>query len=184
MERVDSDLLQQIEDGDADALDFVIGQLKYYLIMRFKGSPCVMNDAEGIAIDAILRALKKRDEFRGESKLMTWLQAFACNAAREHRRKYGKDETLETEHELIADSRPNPEEQLAEEEETQLKRAYAQDARFAVSDREYEAFEATYIKGMGVKKYAEQQGTSEDAISSLLRRAKLKMREKLKGIAW
>jgi RNA polymerase sigma-70 factor (ECF subfamily) len=184
VEKDDFDLLQKIQDGDTNALKHALCKLKCYLIMRFKGSPCVINDAEEIAVEAIIRALKKRHEFRGEAKLITWLEKFAYYAAMEHRRKNGKDELLEIEHELIADSRPNPEEQLIEDDEAQLRQAYASDALAVLNDRERQAVELVYLERMGVKELAKSQGTTEDAISSLLRRAKQKMRDKLKGIAW
>ena len=60
----------------------ITGQLKSYLL-RITAS---MADAEDIAHDTYIKGLEKRETFRGESSLKTWLFTIASNLAKDNLR--------------------------------------------------------------------------------------------------
>lgn len=184
--QADADILQSILDGDARTLAAVLGQLESYVTRTFGGYYWAEDDAPDIAVVALMRALHKRDGYHGRAPVMAWLCRFAKNVGLEHakKRKRLKSSPMELEHEQIADERPNPEQVLVASEEEELERGYAAEALGSLSEREREAVEMVDIVGMSVKAFAEARSSTEDAVSSLLRRARQKMRSKLMGVAW
>ena len=60
----------------------IVGQLKSYLL-RITAS---VADAEDIAHDTYIKGLEKRETFRGESSLKTWLFTIASNLAKDNLR--------------------------------------------------------------------------------------------------
>lgn len=179
-------ILDQIWNGDSDAFTDLCGELASWVRGKFPDTLCVANDADEIAGEAIVRACRKRSEFRGEAKLSTWLTAITRRVALEYIRKQGRGIPLQYEGEEldVADPTPNAEEQMMDEEDAALKRAYVQDALAALNQREKEAVVLVDCEAVPVKGVAIRWDTTEDAVSSLLRRAREKMRQRLKGVAW
>jgi RNA polymerase sigma-70 factor (ECF subfamily) len=178
------DVLDKIMEGDADALGEVLSDIASDVVSLFQGCSSVVNEAEGIASEALMRALHKRHEFRGECTTMTWLKSIGRNVARERYRIHRREVALDDDYCEVANIGPDPEEEVMREEERRLKTEYAKDARAALNEREREIVSMVYEQGLPVKETARRLGTTEDAVSSLLRRARGKMRAVLENVAF
>ena len=77
-------------DGSLDALDperlvELYGERIYQIAFRMTGKTA---DAEDVAQNTLLKILRKRDSFRGDSDPMGWIYRITMNEARElHRRR-------------------------------------------------------------------------------------------------
>jgi len=179
----DVDLLEKIWSGDTNALEDTMCKMVRYVVREFHDCPCIVSDPEEVAQKALLRALHKRKTFRAESAAITWLNGFCKNVALEDMREHSKTVSLDLEHDYIPDPRPTREEEIIQDECAELKEMYANEAFESLSPREQAILRMVDGERIPVKEVAQQLGTTEDAISSLLRRIRIKLRAMLKGVA-
>ena len=91
----DANLVAQLrhqEPGAAEALVAVYGDRVYRLAVRITGS---RSDAEEVAQDVLLAAIRNIDSFRGAAAFGSWIYRIAANAAyqKRRRRKYERQES-------------------------------------------------------------------------------------------
>ena len=115
----DAKLAAACRNGDLDAFEQVVllyQRLLYNVAVRIIGNEA---DAAEIVQDALLSAWKKIGEFRGDSKLSTWLTAITVNQARSRwqklRQRRQREESLDLSEEdswhsslQIAGAMPSP----------------------------------------------------------------------------
>jgi RNA polymerase sigma-70 factor (ECF subfamily) len=85
-EQPDSELVRQIQSGDAAAFDELMRRYKHPVVnfvFRMLGNA---GDADDVAQDVFVRVYQKLDTYRPETKFSTWLFALARNAAIDHLR--------------------------------------------------------------------------------------------------
>jgi RNA polymerase sigma factor (sigma-70 family) len=136
-------------------------------------------DSEDALQDALLRALSRLHQFRGESHISTWLYSIVHNSALSHLRKRDRvllipiaDDVPEEDSSLIdftlVDSGPNPEEQCSEGELHQILVRTLNGL-----PRNYRAVvQLCMIESLSYKEAAQQLGLTVNTIKTRLFRAR------------
>lgn len=140
-------------------------------------------DSEDALQEGLLAAFRHIDQFRGESRLSTWLHTIVRNAAlRQLRKKSRLRESLILDdvvgdgerHEqffqekFLIDSNPDPEEACAREER---KRLLAENLKF-LSPHCRSVVQLCVIEGLLLREAAEKLGVSTGAVKARLHRAR------------
>ncbi len=179
----------------ADLRERLQRSVLYYLSqersdLRGLSSQELMQMAEDIAQDGLLRIMENLDTFRGESQFTTWANRIAVRLAiSDLRRARYKDfslDNLTAEGELMPSSdapstsapAPNPE-SATERSDVMAKINRAFDE--ALTERQFKALEAVAIKGIPMDLVAEQMGTNRNALYKLLHDARRKLRAHLES---
>jgi len=139
-------------------------------------------DAEDLCQDVCVRCLSRRDQFRNESELGTWLFRILANAAkdllRQRLRRSLRDATRP--------ARPAP--ALDPEEDTALRKAEQENRReearelsslvlARLSPRNRRLIEARFLEGLSLPEIARRMGIKEESASRALGRAAVRFRE-------
>lgn len=121
---------------DADLLAIASEERRAQLLWDVQRVTKSSEDAEDIVQEALLRAWRSLQQFRGDAQLSTWLRAIVRNTAREWLRNRGSRITVpiggqrpeEDEFPMLElmDTRPDPEETCARHEMERLLRAEIQ----------------------------------------------------------
>jgi RNA polymerase sigma-70 factor (ECF subfamily) len=139
-------------------------------------------DAEDAVQDALLAALTHVDQFRGQAKMSTWLTAIVINSARmKLRRRFGRvylaldqtdgqDFTLA---EMLADTRPGPEEAYHKRE---IAERLAQ-ATSRLSPTLLRTFQLRDAYGLNIRETADLLGVPPGTVKARLARARMKLRK-------
>ncbi len=143
-------------------------------------------DAEDVAQEAFLKALKNLSSFRGEAKFSTWLIQIALNEARMTLRRGRKSqiESLDSTHSTesgdylprdFADWREIPSEALARKElrQTILRSLAGMKAIYR------EVVVLRDMRHLSVRETSELLGVSQDVVKTRLLRARLQLRDAL-----
>ena len=123
--------------------------------------------------DALLKAWNRRDDFRGEAALDTWIHRIALNAAIDmtrRRKTRAEDELVDDGHEAPASETPESDYSL---------QALTQDLSVAMqrlSTMERQAFLLKHIEGWRLDEIAESLRTNVPAVKHALFRAVKKLR--------
>jgi RNA polymerase sigma-70 factor (ECF subfamily) len=140
-------------------------------------------DAEDAVQDALLAAYKHLGRFEGRSKMATWVTAIVNNSARMRLRKRSRrvelsiDERVADEQELcladlLADTRPNPEDECRHSElQEHLMQSVEQ-----LSPSLREAFTLRAMQGLPTSEIARYLGVSEGTVKSQISRARANLR--------
>lgn len=174
-EQPDSELVRQIQSGEAAAFDELMQRYKrpvVNFIFRMLGNA---EDADDIAQDVFVRVYQNLDTWRPETKFSTWLFALARNAAidRIRWRSRHRTESIESEPEIAASSGTS-EAVDAREIGNQIAAAVAklpEDQKTAILLSEYQ--------GMSYAEIADVMRCSEKSVESRLYRAKQTLRTAL-----
>jgi len=178
----DQQLVAKVQKGDARAFDLLV--LKYQhrifgLIGRYVHDA---DEVQDVAQEAFIKAYRALPDFRGESAFYTWLYRIAFNVAASHRRR--KKPTLSVEYtrevsgEEPLDSGQGPTDRLEQADRCrQVHEALAQlseEHRVVVVLRE--------IEGCCYETIAEVLELPIGTVRSRLHRARLQLKELLKGV--
>jgi RNA polymerase sigma-70 factor (ECF subfamily) len=158
----------------------------YNLALRLVGNP---SDAEDLAQDSLLRALRALPGFRGESSLSTWVYRVTVNTWKnrvrsEKRRGFWKmvslnlftGEDQDEEPAFQGPDKPSDAGLETGERETMVQKALMEldeDSRAVVVLRE--------IEGQSYRDIAEALGIPEGTVKSRISRAREELRQKLKA---
>lgn len=136
-------------------------------------------DSEDAVQDGLLQAFSRRHQFRGQSRVSTWLYSIVRNSALMHLRRrdhfqwipIGVDDTEEGRPRLddtLVDARPNPEEQCADSEHRRIV-----DLALSRLPRNYRGVvRLCVVDGFSQKEAAKKLGVSVNAIKTRLFRAR------------
>jgi RNA polymerase sigma-70 factor (ECF subfamily) len=185
-ERDESRLIDQICQGQTELFQTLI---KPYERAVFAVAYSVVNngaDAEEIAQESFLNALKGLKNFRAEAKFSTWLIQIALNEARMRLRRrrtqahQSLDEIVANEDSDyvprdFADWREIPSEALARKELRQIIEKTLQSLRPIYR----EVLVLRDVQDLSTAETSQALGISEDSVKTRLRRARLQMREAL-----
>jgi RNA polymerase sigma-70 factor, ECF subfamily len=148
----------------------------YRACLRVTGDPGLAEDA---VQDALLKAWNRREEFRGDSELDTWIHRIALNAAidllRRRRGPVEEDEDLDR-HAAPAHAAPDHQYEA---------RALGGDIAVSLerlTQREREAFVLKHLEGWSLEEIAAHQGGNVNNTKQALFRAVRKLRADLE--AW
>ncbi len=143
--------------------------------------------ADTLTQECFLRAYKKRDSFRGESSVDTWLYRIAVNLARDYQRSKRQgfwkrmfSATPETEDELplletVADGGSDAERQLLAREE--VEQVWYTVRR--LSDNQREVFALRYAEELSLEEIAQTLDMQIGTVKSHLNRARTTVRKRL-----
>ncbi len=190
----EKDWIARVQSGDNEAFESLVKQhqrLVYAVALRMLGDA---HEAQEIAQDAFVRAYEGLKGFRGQSKFSTWLVTITMNLCRNRRRSYarrskhiaasldepigeGQDQTLRDQ---IADETPGPLDQAQKREWQQLINGALQeldmDHRSVLVMRD--------LHGMRYEEIAAALCCPEGTVKSRINRARLQLRDILKGMGW
>ncbi len=203
LERSNDDWLNDLQSPNtatqakalADLRERLKRSILYYLSqersdLRGLSNQELLQMAEDISQDALLRIMENLDTFRGESQFTTWANRIAVRLAiSDLRRARYKDfslDNLTAEGERMPSSEtsatstpvPNPE-SATERNDVMAKISRAFDE--ALTERQFRALEAVAIKGIPMDVVAEQMGTNRNALYKLLHDARRKLRAHLEA---
>lgn len=187
--KADKNLARRAADGDRDAFQAIVEQNKQRM---FTVAQSVIQDgaaAEDIVQESFIKAYRSLPNFRGESKLSTWLHRITYLTAIDFRRQQAR-------HIKLADPNPNAESEIAEEivdsspyaatessvTSNQLKRRL-EGALGCLTDFEQSVFTLRHMQNFKLKEIAVVLDRSEGAIKNILFRAIRKLREQLGDVA-
>jgi RNA polymerase sigma-70 factor (ECF subfamily) len=139
-------------------------------------------DAEDAVQDAMLAAYVHLDQFKGQSQMSTWLTSIVTNSARMHLRRRPRrphvslDEPFgeEQEHplsELLADSRPSPEDHCRNAE----LRGHIVEAVAQLSPSLQKTYQLCGLNGLSLKEAAHKLGVAEGTVKAQMSRARAKL---------
>lgn len=146
----------------------------YNACLRITGDADLAADA---VQDALLKAWRQRDDFRGEADLDTWIHRIALNSAIELLQRRKRHETDELDPEtLIAASAESPESECSRDA---LTRDLAS-AMQRLTNMERQAFVLKHIEGWRLDEIAESLHTNVNNTKQVLFRAVRKLRVDLR----
>jgi RNA polymerase sigma-70 factor, ECF subfamily len=139
-------------------------------------------DAEDAVQDAMLAAYVHLDQFKGQAQMSTWLTSIVTNSARMHLRRRPRrphvslDEPFgeEKEHplsELLADSRPSPEDHCRNAE----LRGHIVEAVAQLSPSLQRTYQLCGLNGLSLKEAAHTLGVAEGTVKAQMSRARAKL---------
>lgn len=187
----DSDFVDRLRDGDADAFDTLITRYSgdiYSLLYRMTEDS---EEARDLTQETFLSALKAIKMFRGEAELKTWLFRIAINQFRNRfrwwkRRKRSETMSLDkpigegtaTVADTIADDGESPEQAvLRHEQRDRLMKAIA-----ALPEIFRETIVLCDIEGLGYEETARTLEINIGTVKSRLARAREQLRKRLSDI--
>lgn len=181
MTRSDQELLDQVRDGDREALAELV-ERHAPAVYRFAARMCRQpDDAKDVLQETLLSAARGLGEFRGDAALTTWFFAVARSFCIKHRRtsKFAPSETLSLEHSReasqVADRQLAPDEIVAGRELGRgLERAIS-----ALDAEQREVLLLRDVEGLSAQEVAEVVGASVGAVKSRLHRARAAVRAAL-----
>jgi RNA polymerase sigma-70 factor (ECF subfamily) len=148
----------------------------YYLALDLTGNH---HDAEDLAQDVFVKALRHLDSFRGDAKVFTWLYRITVNTHLNRRRKKAlrymqlKEDFARTEDDSGA--LPDADDRA---ERSQMQK-HIEASLDVLSPRERSAFVLKHFHDLTIKDTAAAMDVAQGTIKSLLYRATRKLREEL-----
>ncbi len=144
--------------------------------------------ASNITQDCFVRAYEKRESFRGEASVSTWLTRIAVNLVRDHARsrrqsfwkklfQRSEDDSVENAAETIRDSRSTPDRQFLAKEE--LSAVWSAVAELAPQQRE--VFVLRYSEEMSLEEIAQILDVKPGTVKAHLSRAVAIVRKRVRG---
>src|SRR5882762_8861823 len=139
-------------------------------------------DAEDAVQEALLAAYKHLHQFRGQSRMSTWLTTIVCNCARMQLRKRPRqvhmplDEQIGEDErhfisERVADTRPSPEDECRNSELA----AHLRKCTALLSPRMRRTFELRIVDGLSILETAQVLGVRQGTVKAQLARARAKI---------
>lgn len=184
----EQELIRRAVEGDRQAKTEIVMRHQrnvYNLGLRLTGNS---DEAENVLQDTFLKVFEKLAEFRGDSRLGTWIHRIATNAAlmkmRSRKGKYfipieeerGKDEDDFGDMSFIAQSLDRDPLELTLDEELKVK---LEEAIASLPDNLRAAFVLKDLEGMTMQEIGDELGKTVSAIKADLHRARLKLRKQL-----
>jgi RNA polymerase sigma-70 factor, ECF subfamily len=181
-------LVTEAKAGSFSAFEELVNRYEkkiYRLGMNITGRP---EDAEEVLQETFLKAFQHLPDFREDSRFYTWIVRIAVNEGLMKLRKRRSDKSVPIEDTVddegstipreFADWRPNPEQQLAQEElETILT-----DAARSLPPTFRTVFFLRDVEGLSTQETAEALGLTVSAVKARLFRARLHLRDELTKI--
>jgi len=180
----DQTLIKKLNDEDAKAFEAFV--LEYQGLV-FNTCYSFLNhreDAEDVAQDVFIYAIKSIKTFRGDSSLSTWLYKLSMNKSLDFirarkRQKRGSGLLRQMDNEEMSRLNVSDASQPHVEMENEEKRQILHAAVDRLPDREKQAITLSKFEGLSQEQVAEIMDTTVSSVESLLVRAKKKLRELL-----
>lgn len=177
-------LLERIRNGDDSGFEQLVKQHTGKIVglaWRLVGSK---EEAEDLAQEAFLRLHRSLPEFRGDSRIGTWLYRTTTRLAIDHLRRerlkrklffFRQDNDAPDPVDLASDTRNDPgRELLAQEAMKSLRRSLGK-----LSSRQQVIFTLRHYEGLSMKEIAEHLGLETGTVKAHLHRAVTQLRSDL-----
>ena len=186
----DEDLVLRARKSDQRAIEDLIGryQQKAYAI-AYHFADGNVQDAEDFTQEALLRAFKNLENFRGDSSFYTWFYRILVNVCLDGRRRRNRWQKVflpwqrdSRDKGLSPEERPDPEaheRSLKTISEKELSRDVQESLR-SLPEKQRLAFQLKVLHGMSIQEVARVMGTAEGTVKSHLFRATQFLRKKFK----
>jgi len=181
----EEEIIVLLKKGDEPTYKTVVEQYQRYVLntcFRFVNSE---ETAEDISQEVFIQLFYSIGEFRGESKLSTWIYRIAVTKSLDYikknkrkkrfasiKRLFGEDEMEER---IPSNDESNPEKELDKKERMQILNL----ALDSLPENQRIAFTLSKYDEMSYKEIADILGTSVSAVESLIHRAKNNLQKKL-----
>jgi RNA polymerase sigma-70 factor (ECF subfamily) len=183
----DLQLVSLTRDGDRAAFDELVNRhaQKIFRLARH----ITRNDAEAedVLQDAFFKAYSKIDQFNEEAQFYTWLVRIAVNEALMKLRRKRNSKMVSLDAEIETDDGNIRRE--AESEDDDPEQEFSRDETRKLLENAIDSLEETYrtvfvlrdVEGLSTQETADMLDLSISAVKSRLLRARLQLRDKLKG---
>ena len=183
MSRTDQELIRDTLSGQKSAYGELVLRYQDRLFNSLLRVVKTRDDAQDAAQDAFLQAYQKLGSFRGDSQFYSWLFRIAMNAGLSRlRRKSSKDVSLSTQQEHGYDvtdaATEDPSARLNQEEQQNL----VHTALNALPDEYRIVLSLKELEGLKYEEIAEIVGCPIGTVRSRIHRARVELKEKLKGM--
>ncbi len=178
-EHSDEELLRRFNEGDADAFAELVRRYERPLYNFILRSVRRRERADELLQDVFLKVVQRSSDFKGQSKLSTWLYTIARNLCIDHSRKmvFRRHQSLDAPRAGTEDGPTLLERTAAEGAEPDraavmedLKRRIA-DAIEELPEEQREVFLMRHVQGMRFKDIADVIGVPENTVKSRMRYA-------------
>lgn len=171
--------------GAAEALDDFEAIMRAHQQHVFRVLVSLVRDpdvADTLTQECFLRAYRKRDSFRGEASVRTWLVTIAVNLARDHarnrrmnfwKRLFQRGQDAAELADTLSDGRPNAETALAVREELSAVWAALDD----LPERQRTVFVLRFVDDLSLEQIAAALGTTVGTVKTHLFRATATLRQ-------
>ena len=179
-------LMTRVRDDDDAAFACLMSRHRKYVNWTLSQLVGNQHDMEDMQQEVFLRVFRARHSYQPQAKFSTWLFTITRNVALNCLRKKSRQH----ERNLVADDslRACPLDKMALASENDLPEYIAERlevrtvVRCAISDlngRQRTAIEMAYLQGKSHRAIAESMSTTPEAVKSLLRRTRCKLRDSL-----
>lgn len=175
----DHELIAQVRNGNTSALRFLVDKHKnlvWHMVLRMTNR---QEDAEDLCQDIFLRVLKDIKNFRGDSKLSTWIGSVAYNVCVDHLRKKGREKVFPTEDlRPLCSGRASAEASIGKTDRAEIKRIVHQLVDMLPVN--YRTVITLYhLEDCSYREIAEITGMPEGTVKSYISRAREMIRESM-----
>lgn len=178
----DAQLIDEVLAGDSKSFELIVRRYQdrlFNTIFHVVGS---REEAEDVVQEAFVQAYLKLKTFKHNSAFYTWLYRIAFNTAISHRRKRRPEVSVEAARELLGeepvDAREDASDRLIRDERSaQVHRALAE-----LSDEHRAILVLREMEGLCYERISEVLDLPVGTVRSRLHRARLQMRDQLKGV--
>jgi len=178
----DEQLAEKYLSGDANAMTAIYERYidKVYRLAYSKLGD--HHDAQDVASSVFLKLCTYLQQFRGDSKLSTWIFAVAANAAIDFARRRKPQDSLDREiggkdgepmERQVPDRNPGPEELVEKEDFKRHMLSLVQ----KLPDMQREILELRFIVGLSYQEISEELGIEMGTVKSRINRAVASLRE-------
>jgi RNA polymerase sigma-70 factor (ECF subfamily) len=180
----ESDLLVRLRSGEAEAFKEFVETWKDLVFNTALGIVQSVEDAEDVAQEAFCQVHQSIENFKGESKLSTWLYRITVTKALDHLKKKKRKKRsayvrsifgLSGEEQMEVPEFHHPGIQLENKENA----AVLFQAIARLPELQKTAFTLNKVEGLSYQEISEVMNTSLSSVESLIHRAKLNLRKLL-----
>ncbi len=176
----DEELLRKFNDGDADAFATLVRRYERPLYNFILRSVRRRERADELLQDVFLKVVQRSRDFKGNSKLSTWLYTIARNLCIDHSRKmvFRRHKSLDAPGRAASEEGPTLLERTAAEGAEPDRAAVAEDLRQRIGEaveelpeEQKDVFLMRQVQGMRFREIAEVLGIPENTVKSRMRYA-------------
>lgn len=180
----EKELVEKLKQGDETAFKFIVEEYKDLVYNTAIGIVQNEEDAEDVAQEAFMQVYQSIHNFKGESKLSTWLYRITVTKALDHERKKKRKKRsailkriflTEEDNEIETPDFNHPGVLLDQKENAaELFRAIRK-----LPENQKVAFVLNKLEGLSYQEISEVMNTSLSSVESLLHRAKTNLKKNL-----
>lgn len=176
----DEELLRRFTDGDADAFEVLVLRYERPLYNFILRSVRRRDLADELLQDVFMKVVQRSADFKGSSKLSTWLYTIARNLCIDHSRKmvFRRHKSLDSPSRSGDEEGPTLLERTANEELGADRHAIANDLSVRITaaveelpEEQREVFLMRQVQGLAFKEIADVIGVPENTVKSRMRYA-------------